>query len=44
MGLDKKAEAGETRFVVIEALGRAGVRTAPEDVVRRVLEAHCAAA
>jgi 3-dehydroquinate synthase len=44
MGLDKKAEAGETRFVVIEALGRAGVRTAPESVVRRVIEAHCMAA
>jgi 3-dehydroquinate synthase len=44
MGLDKKAEAGEIRFVVIEAPGRAGVRPAPEDTVRRVIEAHCAAA
>jgi 3-dehydroquinate synthase len=44
MGLDKKAEAGEIRFVVIETPGRAGVRPAPEDTVRRVIEAHCAAA
>jgi 3-dehydroquinate synthase len=44
MGLDKKAEAGEIRFVVIEAPGRAGVRPAPEETVRRVIEAHCAAA
>jgi len=44
MGLDKKAEAGEIRFVVIEALGRAGVRAAPEALVRQVIAAHCAAA
>jgi 3-dehydroquinate synthase len=37
MRVDKKAEAGEIRFVVIEAPGRAGVRGAPDDVVRQVL-------
>lgn len=40
MRIDKKAEAGEMRFVVIEAPGRAGVRAAPDAVVTRVLEAH----
>ena len=42
MRVDKKAEGGDIRFVVIEAPGRAGVRPAPEPVVREVL-AHCAA-
>src|SRR5690606_5375869 len=37
MRVDKKAEAGQIRFVVIEAPGRAGVRSAPDDVVREVL-------
>jgi 3-dehydroquinate synthase len=37
MGRDKKAEAGDIRFVVLEALGRAVVRKAPEAVVREVL-------
>ncbi len=40
MQVDKKAEGGETRFVVIESLGRAGVRAAPEALVRQVLAAH----
>ena len=44
MGVDKKVEAGEIRFVVIEALGRAGVRPAPDDMVRQVLATHCTAA
>jgi 3-dehydroquinate synthase len=39
---DKKSEAGEIRFVVIEAPGRAGVRPAPDDVVAQVIEAHVA--
>ncbi len=43
MRVDKKAEAGETRFVVIEALGRAGLRSAPDKTVQRVIEAHTAA-
>jgi len=37
MGRDKKAEAGDIRFVVLQALGRAVVRKAPEAVVREVL-------
>jgi 3-dehydroquinate synthase len=40
MGHDKKAEAGELRFVVLEGPGRAGVRAAPLDLVRSVLAAH----
>jgi 3-dehydroquinate synthase len=40
MRLDKKAEAGEIRFVVIEAPGRAGVRPAPDALVREVIRAH----
>ena len=40
MRLDKKAEAGEIRFVVIEAPGRAGVRSAPDALVEQVIEAH----
>ncbi|TFZ07309.1 3-dehydroquinate synthase [Ramlibacter henchirensis] len=42
MRLDKKAEAGDIRFVVIESPGHAGVRPAPEAVVREVLQ-HCTA-
>jgi 3-dehydroquinate synthase len=37
MGRDKKAEAGDIRFVVLESMGRAAVRKAPLDVVRAVL-------
>jgi 3-dehydroquinate synthase len=44
MRVDKKAEGGEIRFVVVEALGRAGVRTAPDAMVARVIQAHSAAA
>ena len=43
MRLDKKSHAGEIRFVVIEAPGRAGVRSAPDELVSQVLEAHTAA-
>jgi 3-dehydroquinate synthase len=42
MRLDKKAQAGAIRFVVIEAPGRAGVRPAPDALVEQVLEAHTA--
>jgi 3-dehydroquinate synthase len=38
MGRDKKTEAGQIRFVVLEALGRAVVRPAPDDMVARVVE------
>ena len=41
MRLDKKSEAGEIRFVVIEAPGRAGVRGAPDALVREVIDACC---
>lgn len=44
MRVDKKAEGGEIRFVVIEAPGRAAVRPAPDEVVARVLALHCDAA
>jgi 3-dehydroquinate synthase len=37
MRIDKKAEGGEIRFVVVEKPGVAGVRAAPDDVVRQVL-------
>ncbi len=40
MAVDKKAEAGEIRFVVIDALGRASMRPAPDAVVRDVIAAH----
>ena len=40
MRLDKKAEAGEIRFVVIEQMGRAGMRPAPDAIVREVIAAH----
>jgi len=41
MRVDKKAEAGEIRFVVIEAPGRAGVCGAPDALVREVIDACC---
>ncbi len=44
MRVDKKAEGGEIRFVVIEAPGRAGVRAAPDDLVARVIRRHSEAA
>jgi 3-dehydroquinate synthase len=42
MRVDKKAEAGEIRFVLIEAPGRAVVRAAPDAVVAEVLATCCA--
>lgn len=41
MRVDKKAEAGEIRFVVIDGPGRAAVRGAPDALVREVIEACC---
>ena len=41
MRVDKKAEGGDIRFVVIEAPGRATVRGAPEALVREVIEQCC---
>ncbi|MBT9489110.1 MAG: 3-dehydroquinate synthase [Rubrivivax sp.] len=40
MRLDKKAEAGEIRFVVIAAPGRAAVQAAPDALVEAVLRTH----
>jgi 3-dehydroquinate synthase len=40
MQVDKKAEAGEIRFVVIDTLGKASMRAAPDAVVRDVIAAH----
>jgi 3-dehydroquinate synthase len=44
MRVDKKAEGGQIRFVVVEALGRAAMRPAPDDLVAKVIERHCVAA
>jgi len=44
MRVDKKAEAGEIRFVVIEQVGRAGMRAAPDSLVREVIAEHSSAA
>lgn len=41
MRVDKKAEGGEIRFVVIEEPGRAGVRSAPDALVRGVIDSCC---
>jgi 3-dehydroquinate synthase len=41
MRLDKKAEAGTLRFVVIESVGRAALRAVPETLVRETLAARC---
>jgi 3-dehydroquinate synthase len=39
MRVDKKAEAGEIKFVLIDRPGRAVVRSAPDALVRKVIEA-----
>jgi len=41
MRVDKKAEAGEIRFVVIDGPGRAALRSAPDALVREVIDACC---
>ena len=43
MRLDKKSEAGDIRFVVIDGPGHAAVRGAPDALVREVIDACCAA-
>ena len=40
MQVDKKAEGGEIRFVVVGPLGQAGMRPAPDALVREVIAAH----
>ena len=42
MRVDKKAERGEIRFVVIDAPGSASVRPAPDTLVREVIDSCCA--
>jgi 3-dehydroquinate synthase len=42
MRIDKKSEAGEIRFVVIDGPGRAAVRAALDALVREVIDACCA--
>lgn len=42
MRIDKKSEAGEIRFVVIDGPGRALVRSAPDALVREVIDFCCA--
>lgn len=40
MRVDKKAEGGEIRFVVVDAIGHARMAPAPDTLVREVLAAH----
>lgn len=42
MRVDKKAEAGEIKFVLVEGAGRAVVRGAPDALVAEVIDACCA--
>lgn len=42
MRVDKKAEAGEIRFVLIDGPGKAVMRAAPDSLVREVIDACCA--
>ena len=41
MRVDKKSEGGELRFVLIDGPGKACVRTAPDALVREVIDACC---
>ncbi|KPF50279.1 3-dehydroquinate synthase [beta proteobacterium AAP121] len=42
MRVDKKAEAGAIRFVLIDPPGRASLRSAPDELVLRVIHRHSA--
>ena len=42
MRVDKKSEAGEIKFVLIDGPGKAVVRRAADDVVAQVIQASCA--
>ena len=42
MRIDKKSEAGEIRFVLIDGPGKAVIRPAPDALVREVIDACCA--
>jgi 3-dehydroquinate synthase len=41
MRVDKKAEGGEIRFVLIDGPARATMRGAPDALVREVIDACC---
>ncbi len=41
MRVDKKSEAGEIRFIVIDGPGNAALRTAPDALVREVIDTCC---
>lgn len=41
MRVDKKSQAGEIRFVLIDGPGKAVVQSAPDDLVREVIDACC---
>ena len=41
MRVDKKAEAGEIKFVLIDGIGRSIVRGAPDTLVREVIDSSC---
>jgi 3-dehydroquinate synthase len=41
MRVDKKAEGGDIRFVLIDGPGHAVVRPAPDALVAACIEAHC---
>ena len=41
MRVDKKSEAGEIKFVVIDGPARASLRSAPDALVREVIDACC---
>jgi 3-dehydroquinate synthase len=42
MRVDKKSEAGEIRFILIDGPGKATLRTAPDALVREVIDSCCA--
>jgi 3-dehydroquinate synthase len=44
MRLDKKSEAGDIKFVLVNGQGQAQMRGAPDALVRQVIDASCAAA
>ena len=43
MRLDKKSEAGQIKFVLIDRPGQVAVRTAPDELVAQVIQACCEA-
>ena len=41
MRVDKKAEGGEIKFVLIDGVGKAVMRGAPDALVREVIDLCC---